>query len=300
MPGNEALADAIRRTLGAEIGRLITRHFPDGESYLQFETALVDRSVALVCTLAHPDDKLALLLFAAAAAADLGARNVGLVAPYLAYMRQDRRFRAGEAITSNTFASILSNQFDWLVTVDPHLHRHRTLAEIFSIPTHVVHAVAAISRWVRSEIQKPLLIGPDMESEQWVAAVARDAEAPHLTLQKVRRGDRDVEVFLPDMAAWRGHTPVLVDDIISTGRTMIKTIGHLRQAGMASPVCIGIHGIFAENALDALIDAGAARIITVNTIPHITNAIDILPDIAKAVRTCTIALHPSAINRNIP
>jgi ribose-phosphate pyrophosphokinase len=283
MPGNEVLADAMARTLGAEIGRLVIRHFPDGESYVRFETALTDRSVALICTLANPDSKLAPLLFAAAAAADLGARHVGLVAPYLAYMRQDRRFQAGEAITSNAFANILSNHFDWLVTVDPHLHRHGALSEIFSIPTRVMHAADAISRWIRNEIKKPLLIGPDAESEQWVAAVARDAEAPYLTLQKLRHGDADVEVSVPNVTSWRGHTPVLVDDIISTGHTMIETIGHLRRAGLPPPVCIGVHGIFAANALDALISSGAARIVTVNTIPHSTNEIDIMPTLAEAL-----------------
>jgi ribose-phosphate pyrophosphokinase len=283
MPGNEAMADAMARTLGAETGRLVTRHFPDGESYLRFETTLADRSVALICTLANPDSKLAPLLFAAAAAADLSARHVGLVAPYLAYMRQDRRFQAGEAITSNAFASILSNHFDWLVTVDPHLHRHSALSEIFGIPTRVVHAAAAISRWIRSEIRKPLLIGPDAESEQWVAAVARDAEAPYLTLQKVRRGDADVEVSVPDVTSWHDHTPVLVDDIISTGHTMIETIRHLQRAGLPPPVCIGVHGIFAANAFDALISSGAARVVTVNTIPHSTNEIDIMPTLAEAL-----------------
>lgn len=281
MSGNEALADAVARSTVAEMGRLVTRTFPDGESYLRFETPLTDRSVALVCTLVHPNDKLAPLLFAAAAAADLGARRVGLIAPYIAYMRQDRRFQPGEAITSNTFASILSDHFDWLVTVDPHLHRHTALGDIFRIPTQVVHAATVISQWIRSEIRNPLLIGPDAESEQWVGAVARNVGAPHLTSRKIRRGDLDVDVSMPDVTAWRDHTPVLVDDIISTGRTMIKTIGQLQRIGMPPPVCIGVHGIFAADALDALISAGAARVVTVNTIPHSTNAIDIMPAFAE-------------------
>jgi ribose-phosphate pyrophosphokinase len=80
------------------------------------------------------------LLFAADTARDLGARRIGLVAPYLAYMRQDIRFHAGEAVTSRTFAAILSRHLDWLVTVDPHLHRYHELSEIYRIPTQVVHA----------------------------------------------------------------------------------------------------------------------------------------------------------------
>jgi len=82
-----------------------------------------------------------------------------------------------------------------------------------------MHAAPLISDWIRNEVKKPLLIGPDSESEQWVAAVARDAVAPHLVLQKVRHGDRDVEISVPEVARWRDHIPVLVDDIVSTGRT---------------------------------------------------------------------------------
>ena len=109
-------------------------------------------------------------------------------------MRQDRRFKPGEAITSRQTAELLSNAFDWLVTVDPHLHRYGSLSEIYRIPTHVVHATPLISKWIREHVANPLIIGPDSESEQWVSAVANDAGSPYSVLEKVRRGDRDVEI----------------------------------------------------------------------------------------------------------
>jgi phosphoribosylpyrophosphate synthetase len=64
-------------------------------------------------------------------------------------------------------------------------------------------------------------------------------------LTKVRYSDRDVEVSIPHVAKYKDFVPVLVDDIISTGRTMIETIGHLNNAG--TPICIGVHAVFAEN-----------------------------------------------------
>lgn len=197
LPGNETLAQSLAPTITAEVGKIAIRQFPDGETYLRYDTPVVGRSVALLCTLDRPDDKILPLLFAAAAARDLQATRVGLIAPYLAYMRQDRRFQPGEAITSNYFARVLSAGIDWLVTVDPHLHRHTSLAEVYSIPARVLHAAPLISEWIRTNVDRPLLIGPDSESEQWVAAVARDAGAPHLVLEKVRHGDRDVEVSVP-------------------------------------------------------------------------------------------------------
>ncbi len=292
-PGNTLFASTLAPRLGAEIGGMTLRHFPDGESYVRIDAPVTGRDVILLCTLDRPDDKLLPLLFAAGTAKELGAARVGLVAPYLAYMRQDQRFQPGEAVTSVHFARLLSASVDWLVTVDPHLHRRSRLGEIYSIPARVVHAAPLVSAWIRQHVAAPVLVGPDAESEQWVAAVAGAAGAPYVVLQKIRRGDREVEVSVPDVERWRARTPVLVDDIISTARTMIETVGHLKRAGLAPPVCIGVHAVFAGTAYADLAAAGAGRIVTGNTIAHESNAIDVSGLLAEAVRELASA-RPAA------
>ncbi len=284
LPGNERLGALLAPSIDAETGKAVLRRFPDGEAYWRYETPVSGRAVALLCTLDRPDTKALPLLFAAAAARELKAKSVGLVAPYLAYMRQDHRFQPGEAITSGTFAKIVSGEIDWLVTVDPHLHRRYSLDEIYSVPTRTLHAAPLIAQWIRDNVQDPLLIGPDRESEQWVAAVARGADAPHIVLRKIRRGDRQVEVSVPDLAPWKARTPVILDDIISTGQTMIATIKHLARAQMPPSVCVAVHGIFAGDALEELMRAGAARVVTTNTISHSSNGIDISGLLAAGVR----------------
>lgn len=284
LPGNETLAEGLAARVGAELGRVTLHRFPDGETYVRVETPLRDRDVALVCTLPRPDEKLIPLLFLAATARDLGATRVGLVAPYLAYMRQDRRFREGEGITSAYFARVLSAAVDWVVTVDPHLHRRTSLDEIYTIPSEVVHAAPHISAWVRETVRRPVLVGPDEESAQWVRDVADGAGVPFIVSQKIRRGDRDVEVRVPDVERWHEHTPVLVDDIISTARTMIVTVRQLIAAGLSAPVCLGVHAIFASGAHDELRASGASVIATCNTIPHASNAIDLTDVLTDAVR----------------
>ena len=127
LPGNEQLADALASQLHAARGELLVRQFPDEESYLRFGTEVAGCQVVLVCTLDRPDRKFMQLAFAAGTARELGAARVGVVAPYLAYMRQDMRFQAGEAITSVNFARLFSGIADWLLCVDPHLHRHLSL-----------------------------------------------------------------------------------------------------------------------------------------------------------------------------
>lgn len=284
LPGNDRSTERLASQLAGEVGALEVRRFPDEESYVRFHSEVGGRRIVLVCTLDRPDGKLPPLIFAAATARELGATSVGLVAPYLAYMRQDRRFEPGEAITSTSFARLLSEYFDWLVTVDPHLHRRKSLAEIYSIPAEVAHAAALISAWVAKEVANPVFIGPDSESAQWVAAVATDAGAPFVVLQKIRRGDRDVAVSVPDVERWRDHTPVLVDDIISTARTMIATVGHLKQARMKPPVCVAVHAIFAASAYDELRSAGAAAVATADTVAHDSNRIEVTGLLAAGVR----------------
>jgi ribose-phosphate pyrophosphokinase len=170
------------------------------------------------------------------------------------------------------------------VTVDPHLHRITDLSQVYSVPTRVVHAADSVAAWVRAQVRHPVLIGPDEESAQWVGDVARRAEAPFVVLTKKRRGDRDVEVSVPDVERWRLHTPVLVDDIVSTARTMIETVGHLRRAGLAAPVCVAVHAVFAQTAFEELRAAGAADIVSCDTIRDPSNRIALAAAIAAGVR----------------
>jgi len=287
LPGNEKLTAVLAKKLKVEVGAATIRHFPDDESYVRVDSDVKDTEAILVCTLDRPDSKLLPLMFLSKTLKQLGARKISLIVPYLAYMRQDRRFKSGEAVTSELFAALVSQFADWMVTVDPHLHRRSNLSEIYSIPTEVIHAAPSISKWIKDNIKEPVLVGPDSESEQWVSKVAKDANAPFLILEKIRHGDRDVEVSVPHLEKYHGCTPVLVDDIISTGRTMIETILHLKKLRMKPPICIGVHAVFADRAYEDLLEAGTAKVITCNTIPHPSNAID-FSDLLTECYNCSI------------
>lgn len=282
MPGNEAMTRALAQALDGDVGAMELRAFPDGETYLRLVSEVAGRRVVIVCTLDRPNTKILPLIFAAATARDLGAVEVGLVVPYLAYMRQDQRFRAGEAVTSRQIGAVLSDTFDWLVTVDPHLHRYPALDAVYRIPTRAAHSAPLVAAWIRQAIAHPIIIGPDSESVQWAAAVAADIGAPYSVLQKIRRGDREVEVSVADRTHLAGGTPVLVDDIISSGRTMIAAVSAIAALGGKQPLCIAVHGVFADDA-DALIERAGARVVTTSTIPHRTNAIDVTQVLVAAI-----------------
>lgn len=283
MPGSERCAEQIAERLGAARCRLESRRFPDGETYLRLLDDVQGRHVAVVAQLRDPDPQLPGLLFLADALREQGAASVGLVAPYLPYMRQDTLFHPGEAVSSRSFARLVSNAFGWLVTMDPHLHRIASLEAIYALRCAVVPSAPAIAEWIRVEVTLPHIVGPDEESEQWAADVAARVGCPFSVLRKQRSGDRSVQITLPNLAALRGRTPVLVDDIVSSGRTMATTVRELLAEGQAAPVCIGVHPVFAGDALATLQAAGAARIVSCNTLRHSTNAIDVAGPLAETV-----------------
>jgi ribose-phosphate pyrophosphokinase len=294
LPGNTTAARLLATQLDADLGVLAIHQFPDGESHIRIDTPVAGRQVILFCTLDRPDEKFLPLAFTAATAKQLGAVRVGLVAPYLSYMRQDKRFVSGEGITSEYFGHLLSSVVDWIITVDPHLHRRNSLHEIYSIASNTVHAAPLLAQWIQTHVHAPVLIGPDSESTQWVAAVAAAANAPYVVLEKIRHDDSNVSLSVPQVERWRTRTPVLVDDIISTARTMIETMTHLKHAGLPAPVCIGVHAVMAGAAHQDLLAAGPAQVVTCNTIAHTTNGIDVTSLLVDAVRALTATLAPIA------
>lgn len=279
MPGNQVLAEQLAQLTVSEIGRIETRHFPDGESYVRIHEKPRNRDAYLVCTLADPDHHLLPLLFAARTVRALGAKPVTLIAPYLAYLRQDAEFHEGEAVSSRIFADLIGREFDSLVTIDPHLHRYRSLDEVYSIPTKVVRTSELIGTWVRENVASPVVVGPDAESAQWVEAIAASAGCPWSTFTKERDGDRSVQL-VPPKVEFRDRTPVLVDDIISSGATMIGAARILAAEQWPAPYCIAVHALFDATTATQL-KALTRAVLTTDTIANPFSHFQIAPLIAE-------------------
>lgn len=284
MPGNEAMARALAQATGGSWLRAEVRRFPDRESHVRLSEPVEGLKVVVVCTLDDPDPKTVPLILAAGAARDNGAACVGLVAPYLAYLRQDAVFGTGEPLSARHYGRLLAGVFDSLITVDPHLHRIDRMGDIFPGPVVVVQAAPLLADWVLANVQRPVVIGPDAESRQWVAEVAERAGAPWTLMEKQRLGDETVRLRLPDLSEYRGRTPVLVDDIISTGVTLTQAAMELRRLGFAPPVCLAVHALFAAEAAWSSLRAAASRVVTTDTVPHPSNGVSISRAIAEALR----------------
>ncbi|PJZ58657.1 ribose-phosphate diphosphokinase [Leptospira barantonii] len=280
-PENFSLTKTVSGLSGIPVGKSEFGKFPDGESKLRIDEELKDSEVYLLCSLDRPDSKIIPLIFFCETAKSLGARKIHLISPYLCYMRQDKSFHLGEGVSARYFANLISRYVDSIVTIDPHLHRIKRLEEVFSIPSRVLHATTLFAEYIQKNIRNPVLIGPDEESSQWVREVAEISKSPYTVLEKNRKGDWDVEVSTPKIEAYLDHTPVLIDDIVSTGRTLIQTISHLKKLKMSDPICLCVHGIFSENSFQELSQSGVQTIVTTNTVLHSSNGIDVGELIAK-------------------
>lgn len=282
---SKEIAKAVAKRLKVKYSPLTISAFPDGDIYLKFNIDVKDKKVVIIQSFQpHSDMSLFDAVFAAETAKDMGAKKVILAAPYLAYMRQDKRFNPGEAVSSRIMAKLLNNSVDKIITIDPHLHRYKSLKDIFTIPAVKLTADGIIADYVKKRFKKCVIIGPDWESYQWAETIARKIGAESTVLEKTRYSSRHVSVKMIKPVDVRGKNVVIVDDIISTGHTIAEAAKKAKRQKAKSITAIGVHGLFVEKAISKLKKAGVDEIITTNCIGHETNKIDITPLLAEELK----------------
>jgi ribose-phosphate pyrophosphokinase len=287
-PEDAETAKRAAEAADLESGAIERHRFPDGELRLRLPEQLPARAV-IWRSLYDPNEKLVELLLTAPSARALGARHLTLVAPYLAYMRQDIAFRPGEVVSQRIVGRFLSGLFDAVITVDPHLHRVSTLEEAIPVPDAMVLSGAPVlADLVHLHRPQAMLMGPDEESLQWVAQAAARHGWDHGVCRKVRRGDRDVQVELPALSV-KGRAVVLMDDVASSGHTLAQAAQALLAAGAASVDVAVTHALFAEGALALVKAAGVGEIWSTDCIPHASNAVSVVPAVVQALRTLEAA-----------
>ncbi|OYD83333.1 ribose-phosphate diphosphokinase [Azospirillum brasilense] len=278
--GARRLAEALN--VPCHIAEL--HRFPDGESLVRLPEA-VERAV-VYRSLDRPNDKLVELTLAASVLRRQGATELCLVAPYMAYMRQDAVFRPGEPVSQTVVGDWLGRLFDRFVCVEPHLHRTHTLDEVFvGRPSVCLSGAGAIAERLRGDGTAPdaVIVGPDEEAAPLVEAVAGPLGLTALVGRKERRGDRDVTVTLPADAPLAGRPVVIVDDVISSGETIFSCARAARAAGASSVRVFGVHALF-DAAVAARFEAeGLGTPLSCDGVPHPSNALPLARLIADAL-----------------
>jgi ribose-phosphate pyrophosphokinase len=273
---------AARLELGCD--EIALHRFPDGE--LRVTVPAAAETTILYAPLDQPNDKLIALLFAAEALRRGGARRLVLVAPYLCYMRQDIAFRPGEAISQRATGTLLATLVDRIVTVDAHLHRTPDIRSVFpGIEAENLSAMPAIADALAAGGIDPatVVIGPDAESEPWVRDLAARLGLQHTVARKTRQGDRFVEVDFADPTLLSGRPALMVDDIVSSGTTLMVAARALRAIGATAVDAVVTHALFPAAMVAAFTDAGIRSIRSTDSVPHPTNAITLEKTLAAAL-----------------
>lgn len=278
------VAGAAADLAGLSLSVIVRHSFPDGEVRVRLPESLPPR-VVIWRGLHQPNQKLVELMLVARTARELGARHLTLVVPYLAYMRQDIAFNPGEAVSQRIVGGFLAGLFDAVITVDPHLHRVATLQEAIPVRDAIVlNGAPLLSDHIALQCAADvLLIGPDEESLQWVARAADRHGWAYGVCRKTRHGDRQVDIELPDLPV-QGRAVVLMDDVASSGHTLAQAATLLRSAGAVSIDVAVTHALFADGALELIRAAGVDRVWSTDCIPHSSNAVSIVAEVAALLR----------------
>jgi ribose-phosphate pyrophosphokinase len=277
-----APAGALAGALGVPFEAIALHRFPDGE--LMPVTPHPARTVIAYCSLGSPNDKLIALLLAADAWRRQEVARLVLVAPYLCYMRQDTVFAPGQPLSRDVVCGLLGAAFDRVVTVDAHLHRTRNLVDAFGgIEAEDLSAAGPLADALAGPV-RPVVVGPDEESEPWVRRIAERVGGEALLFRKSRCGDDKVLLRAPDLPSVRGRPVLLVDDICSSGATLTVSAGLLQAAGAASIDVGVVHALFDAETETRLKAAGVGRIVSSDSVRHSTNQAPLAGVLAKALR----------------
>ncbi|WP_164158163.1 ribose-phosphate diphosphokinase [Sandarakinorhabdus rubra] len=274
-----APADRLAAALGIACAQLASHRFPDGE---QRVTAAETAPTALLYrSLADPDAKLVQLLLAADALRRRGATRLVLVAPYLPYMRQDASFAPGEAVSQAVIGRLMASSFDAVLTVDPHLHRTADLARV--LPGAIsISAAATIAQSLQGTLPADtVLIGPDAESGPWVAAIAAPLGREFRVATKQRHDDRRVTITVPPIGQ---RSAFLVDDMLSSGGTLIECARQLRAEGATLAGAAVTHCLAGADDLARLAAAGITPLIACDSVPGPAATISLASALAAALR----------------
>jgi ribose-phosphate pyrophosphokinase len=286
LPSGANDARRIASLLDISMLNIELHRFPDGE--LLVTTGPATSTTIIYAPLDRPNDKLIALLSACDTLRRGGAKRLVLVAPYLCYMRQDVAFRPGEAISQRVIGRLLAGIFDRVITVDAHLHRTTDIKTIFpGIEVDNLSAMPAIADALRTAgvDSDTVVVGPDAESEPWVSDLAARLGMIHSVARKTRRGDRSVEITLASPQVFKDRPVLLIDDIVSSGGTLIACAKALVAAGARSIDVIVTHALFPPELRDEMLGAGVRSIRSTHTVPHPSNAITLDAIIAAALRS---------------
>lgn len=278
----------LSRILGASYYDVEAREFPDGELYVRIPVDVSGADVVYVNSLAkRPNDLLVETFLTLRTLEDLGARTIRSVLAYIPYARQDARFNPGEAVSALVISELLKSfKVDRVYTFDLHLHRFRDPRQLFGDSLVNLTAIRDLARYLSEhhKLGECVVVGPDEESEQWARVASEElGGAPYTIMEKRRISATDVLVEPRDPELVRGRAAVLVDDIISTGGTIVETVRALRNLGVGDVYVAATHAILAHGAYNRLVKLELRDLVASDTVLSPISRVHVAPIVARHI-----------------
>jgi ribose-phosphate pyrophosphokinase len=277
------LAKRLARKLKAVYIETETKIFPDGESKITLRK-IPKKSVILVVQSTYPpvDTNLLQALSIISQVRKISSRTFAII-PYMGYARQDKQFLSGEVITMSIVAKMLQSAgAKKVIVVDIHSN---TALNHFNIPTENVSAMPELANYFKKlNLKNPLVVSPDMGGSSRSKKFASLLKTDFIVLKKHRdrkTGRVNIQTTKVDV---QGKDLILVDDIISTGGSIIKAAQFLKKQKCKRVFVACTHGLLVEDAEKKIRKAGVSRIISTNTIPGNTSKVDVSGILAKSVQ----------------
>ncbi len=270
--GGRHLEDEIR-ILGGELIETKIKKFPDGEKYVRVLGSAEEVTV-VQSTFAPQDEHIVELILIADALRARGAERLRAVVPYFAYSRQDRGTKEGEPVSVRAIMKLLGLYYDELYVFD--MHNPETL-KFFPGKAVNLSPARAIADYFAEKLGDGLVLAPDKGARERARAVAERLGLEFSHFEKERISPTEVRMTPVDVDV-RGKNVLIVDDIISTGGTMVRAANLLKEMGAGKVFVAATHGVFAEGAIERVSNAVDELAVT-NTIPTPVSKISIVPDI---------------------
>ena len=258
---SQNLAFKVAKLLNTKLTRVEYKRFPDNEIYVRVVDEINDDEAVIVNTQKNQNDAIVETILLCDALRDEGVKNITLVAPYLAYARQDKKFNPGEAISIRALAKIYSNIVDKLITINPH---ETHIKEFFTIPFIYGDAIPKLAEYVKDKLENPIVLAPDKGALEFAKTASKILNAEYDYLEKTRLSPTEIQIAPKTLDA-KDRDVLIIDDIISTGGTMATAVKLLKEQGAKKIIAACVHPVLIGDALNKLYSAGVEEVVGTDT-----------------------------------
>ncbi|XRO74860.1 ribose-phosphate diphosphokinase [Methanocaldococcus sp. 28A] len=258
---SQNLAFKVAKHLDSKLTRVEYKRFPDNEIYVRVVDEINDDEAVIINTQKNQNDAIVETILLCDALRDEGVKKITLVAPYLAYARQDKKFNPGEAISIRALAKIYSNIVDKLITINPH---ETHIKDFFTIPFVYGDAVPKLAEYVKNKLENPIVLAPDKGALEFAKTASEILNAEYDYLEKTRLSPTEIQIAPKTLDA-NGRDVLIVDDIISTGGTMATAVKLLKEQGAKKIIAACVHPVLIGDALNKLYSAGVEEVVGTDT-----------------------------------